>query len=44
MTGGTGGSGASGGYFFLTFSPVRSPATDCGYLYLNPEEAVFRPK
>jgi hypothetical protein len=47
LTGGTGGSGASGGsggyfYFFLTFPPARSPATNCGYLCLHPEEVIFR--
>jgi hypothetical protein len=45
--GGTGGSGASGGsggffIFFLTLPPARSPATNCGYLCLHPEEATFR--
>jgi hypothetical protein len=45
-TGTSGASGASGGcfYFFLTFPPARSPATNCGYLYLIPEEEDFRPK
>jgi hypothetical protein len=32
--GGTGGSGASGGYFFSLFPPARSPATNCGYLWM----------
>ena len=49
LTGGTGGSGASGAsgvhfYFFLTLPPSRYPATNYGYLCLNPEEGVFRPK
>jgi hypothetical protein len=49
LSGGSGASGASGVsggyfYFFLTFPPVRYPATDCGYLYLYPEEETFRPK
>jgi hypothetical protein len=30
--------------FFLTFPPARSPAMNCGYLYLYPEEGIFRPK
>jgi hypothetical protein len=30
--------------FFSLFPPVRSPATNCGYLCLYPEEGVFRSK